>query len=41
MFELINPKNIPNNILIFDTKFVNEIKNKKTKQTYKKSRFVI
>lgn len=41
MFELVDPKDIPDDALIFDTRFVNEIKNKRTEQTYEKSRLVV
>lgn len=41
MFELVDFKDILNNILIFDIKFIDKIKNKKTEQIYEKLYFVV
>jgi hypothetical protein len=41
VFELVNPKDIPQGNKVFNFRFINEIKNFNTNKTFKKSRLVI
>ena len=41
VFEVINPKDVPTNIRIFNSRFVDEIKNPGTDKAFEKSRLVV
>ncbi|RFU26353.1 hypothetical protein B7463_g9983, partial [Scytalidium lignicola] len=40
VFETVDPQNVPNDICIFNARFVDEIKNKGTEKAFEKSRLV-
>ncbi|RFU28088.1 hypothetical protein B7463_g8249, partial [Scytalidium lignicola] len=41
VFKTVDPQNIPNDIHIFNTRFMDEIKNKGTEKAFEKSRLVV
>ena len=41
VFEIINKEDVSAETYIFNSRFINQVKNKDTKKTFKKSRLVI
>ena len=41
VFEIINKEDVPVGTRIFDSRFVNQVKNKGTEKTFKKLRLII